>query len=89
MLLEQLDRYKLDITAIQEMRLIGEGVIEKKDHTVFYICQRRDHIFGRGFIINKRIEHLIMVFKRNHPECIDYKSGNFFFNYSIMCTCLN
>jgi hypothetical protein len=35
MLLEQLDRYKLDITAIQEMRLIGEGVIEKKDHIVF------------------------------------------------------
>jgi hypothetical protein len=35
MLLEQLDRYKLDITAIQEMRWIGEGVVEKKNHIVF------------------------------------------------------
>jgi hypothetical protein len=35
MLLEQLDRYKLDITTIQEIRWIGEAVIEKKDHTVF------------------------------------------------------
>jgi hypothetical protein len=35
MLLEQLDRYKLDITVIQEMRWIGEVVIEKKDHIVF------------------------------------------------------
>jgi hypothetical protein len=36
MLLEQLDRYKLDITAIQEMRCIGEGVIEKKDHIFLF-----------------------------------------------------
>jgi hypothetical protein len=36
MLLEQLDRYKLDITAIQEMRWIGEGVIEKKDNIFLF-----------------------------------------------------
>jgi exonuclease III len=63
MLLEQLDRYKLDITVIQEMRWIGEVVIEKKDHIVFYSCQKRDHIFGTGFIINKRIKHLIVDIK--------------------------
>jgi hypothetical protein len=56
-------RYKLDITAIQEMRWIGEGFIEKTDHVLFYSCQRTDHIVGKGFIINKRIKHLIMDFK--------------------------
>jgi hypothetical protein len=63
MLLEQLDRYKLDVTVIQEMRWIVEGVTEKKNHIVFYSYQRKDHIFGTGFIINKRIKHLIMDFK--------------------------
>jgi hypothetical protein len=39
-LLEQLDRYKLDITVIQEIRWIGEGIIEKKYHIVFTTLKR-------------------------------------------------
>jgi hypothetical protein len=39
MLLEQLDRYKLDITVIQEIRWIGEGIIEKK-YIVFTTLKR-------------------------------------------------
>jgi hypothetical protein len=35
MFLGQLYRYKPDITAIQEIRWVGEGVKEKKDHFVF------------------------------------------------------
>jgi hypothetical protein len=44
MLVEQLHRNKLDITGIQEMRCMGEEVIEKNNNIVFYSCQRRDHI---------------------------------------------
>jgi exonuclease III len=47
MLLEQLDRYKLDITAFQEMRLIGEGVIEKKDKLFLQLSKERPHIRNR------------------------------------------
>jgi hypothetical protein len=39
MFLEQLDRYKPYITAIQEIRWIGEGVKEKKDHFVFTVVK--------------------------------------------------
>ncbi|PNF20250.1 hypothetical protein B7P43_G15723 [Cryptotermes secundus] len=49
MLLEQLDSYKLDITAIQELRWLGKGVMEKRDHVVFYSCQKKSHMFGPGF----------------------------------------
>jgi len=38
MLLSQLDSYKMDITAIQEIRWIGEGIIFNKGHTIFYKC---------------------------------------------------
>jgi hypothetical protein len=82
-LLEQLDRYKVDITAIKEMRWIGEGVIEKKNHIVFYSCQKRDHIFGTGFIINKRIKHLIMDFKAKSSRMCQLRIKGKFFNYSI------
>jgi exonuclease III len=47
MLLEQLDRYKLDIIAVQEMRWIGERVIGKKDHTVLQLSKERPHIWKR------------------------------------------
>ncbi|PNF41348.1 hypothetical protein B7P43_G16505 [Cryptotermes secundus] len=49
MLLEQLDSYKLDITPIQELRWLGKGVTEKRDHVVFYSCQKKSHMFGTGF----------------------------------------
>jgi hypothetical protein len=52
MLLEQLNSYKLDITAIQDLRWVGKGVMEKKDHVVFYSCQKKSHMFGTGFILD-------------------------------------
>jgi hypothetical protein len=51
MLLEQLDSYKLDITAIQELRWLGKGVMEQSDDVVFYSCQK-SHMFGTGFIVS-------------------------------------
>ena len=41
MLLLQLDSYKMDITATQEIRQIGEGIIDKKNPTIFYCCARK------------------------------------------------
>jgi len=66
MLLSQLDSYKMDITAVQEISWIGEGIIGKKNHTIFYSCNRKHHMFGTGFIVNKRIKHLVTDFKSQH-----------------------
>jgi len=63
MLLSQLDSYKMDINAIQEIRWTGEGIVDKKYHTIFYSCNRKHHMFGTGFIVNKRIKHLVADFK--------------------------
>jgi hypothetical protein len=53
-LLEQLDSYKLDITAMQELRWLDKGVMEKTDHVVFYSSLKRSHMFGTGFIASKK-----------------------------------
>lgn len=79
MLLEQLDSYKLDITAIQELRWLGKGVREKKDHIVFYSCQKKSHMFGTGFIVNKKGKHLILDFwAKSHRTCKLQIKGKFF-----------
>jgi hypothetical protein len=67
MLLSQLDSYKTDITATQEIRWTGEGIIDKKNHTLFYSCNRKHHMFGTDFTVNKRIKHLVTDFKAKTP----------------------
>jgi exonuclease III len=85
MLLSQLDAYKMDIIAIQEMRWTGEGIIDKKNHTIFYSCDRKHHMFGTGFIVNKRIKHLVTDFKAKTPRICKIRVRRLFFNYSFIC----
>jgi hypothetical protein len=85
MLLSQPDLYKMDITAIQEIRWIVEGIIDKKNHTIFYSCDRKRHMFGTGFIVNKRIKHLVTDFKAKTPRICRICVRGLFFNYSLIC----
>jgi hypothetical protein len=75
----------MDITAIQEIRWIGEGIIFNKDHTIFYNCDRKHHMFGTGFIVNKRIKHLVTDFKAKTPRICKIRVRGLFFNYSLIC----
>jgi hypothetical protein len=34
--------------------------MEKRDHVVFYSFQKKSHMFGTGFIVNKKRKHLIL-----------------------------
>jgi hypothetical protein len=52
MLIDQLNEYNTDITAIQARRM-GTGMIEKRDCTVFYSCSNNKNQSGTGFIVNK------------------------------------
>ena len=85
MLLSHLDSYKMDITAIQEIRWTGEGIIDKKNHTIFYSCDRKHHIFGTGFVVNKRIKHLVTNFKAKTLRICKIHVRGLFFNYSLIC----
>ena len=62
-LLDQIDKYKIGITAIQEVRWTGQGALEKRDHTIFYSCDKRQHLFGVSFVVNKNFKHLVMDLK--------------------------
>jgi len=79
MLLSQLDSYKKDITAVQEIRWTGEVIIDKKDHIIFYSCDRKHHMFVTGFIVNKRIKHLVTDFEAKTPTICKIRVRGLFF----------
>jgi hypothetical protein len=68
MLLDKINKYELDITAIQEMRWTGTGVVGKKDCVLFYRCHKKDHEFWTSFIVNKRIKYLIIDLDAKSPR---------------------
>ena len=60
---KEISRYKLDVVAIQEVRWTGHGKMERKEHSIYYSCQAKKHEFGCGFVIAKKINHLVMDFQ--------------------------
>jgi hypothetical protein len=71
---------------MQEMKWIGERVTEKKDCTVFYSCHGKQHMFGTGFIVCKRVKHL-MDFKAKSPRLCRLQIRGLLQNY--LCACSN
>ena len=80
-----LDSYKLVITAIQEIRWKGDGIIDKKNHTIFYSCDKKHHMFGTGFIVSKRIKRLVTDFKAKTPRICKICIRGLYFNYNLIC----
>jgi len=83
-LLDQIDKYKTGIIAIQEVRWIGHGVLEKRDHTVFYSCDRKQHLLGVGFVVKKNLKHLVMDFKAISTRICTLRITGKFYNYTII-----
>lgn len=50
MLLNEVDIYKTDVTAIQEMRCMAEEIIAYKNYTIFYSRHNEKQRFGTEFI---------------------------------------
>jgi len=83
-LLDQIDKYKIGITAIQEVCWIGQGVLEKRDHVLFYSCDRKQHLLGVGFVVKKNFKHLVMDFKAISTRIWTLRLQGKFDNYIIM-----
>ena len=60
LLLDQFEKYHVDISCIQEMRWAGKGTIEKKDWIIFYSSDKKKHKLGTGFVIHRKVKHLVI-----------------------------
>jgi len=83
MLLDQLEKYYVDITCVQETRWTGAGA-KKKKWIIFYSCDNKEHKLGTGFLIHKKVKHLIMNFQPKSPRMCWLRIRGKFFNYSII-----
>jgi exonuclease III len=84
-LVDMLNTYEIDILAIQEMRWIGQNILERKDCTVYYSCHDKTHHFGTGFIVSKKIRDMVMDFQPISMRICKLRLRGKFCNYSIVC----
>jgi hypothetical protein len=71
-----LQEYRMDITAIQETCWIGQGILERRDCNVYYSCQKSKCEFSCGFVVNRKVKHLVMDFTPiDHRICIHRVRG--------------
>jgi exonuclease III len=84
MLTDVLSDYRADITATQELRWVGSGVIQKRDCDLYYICHDSKHIFGTGYVVNKRISHMVRGFEPLGIRMCYLRLKSGFFNISVI-----
>jgi exonuclease III len=82
-LISTVQEYKIDILAIQEIRWVGQNILEKKQCTIYYSCHNKIHQFGTGFVVNKNMKHLVMDFQPINMRLCKLRLGGKFYNYSI------
>ena len=70
-LIEQIEHTKLDIVALQEVRWSGNGIINKKDFTLYFSgTDKSKGQAGTGFLVSKKLQNDIIDFKHfNERMC--------------------
>ncbi|KAI4459498.1 endonuclease/exonuclease/phosphatase superfamily [Holotrichia oblita] len=59
----EMKRYKIDITCLQEIRWSGQGKIEKKEYEMWYSGEDRKGYRGIAFLLQGKIKNKVMDFK--------------------------
>jgi sorting nexin-29 len=73
-----LQEYKVDIIALQEIRLIGQAIVKGRDSIIYYSGHKSKHEFGCGFIVSKKVKHLDIDFiPIDHRICTLRVKGRF------------
>lgn len=83
-LLDQLEKYKADITAIQEVRWLGKGIMEKRNYTIYYSCREKEHTLGTAFIVRKSLKHAVIGFEAISERMCKIRIKGKFHNYSLI-----
>jgi len=66
------------------VRWIGQGVLEKRDHAVFYSCDRKQRLLGVGFVVEKNFKHLVMDFRAISTRICTLRLKGKFYSYTII-----
>ncbi|XP_022196882.1 craniofacial development protein 2-like [Nilaparvata lugens] len=81
---QELEKYKVGIVALQEIRCKGEGVMDLGDHTIFYSGYEQN-TFGTGFVVHRCYKDRIIGFKAIDERMCIMRIEEKFFNISLIC----
>ena len=84
-LADALRRARSDITALQEMRLLGQGCIKRKDCDIYYSGHDKKRMYGCGFAVSQRLRHLVSNFAPVSERIATIRIKAKFFNISLIC----
>ena len=74
----------MDLVALQELRWLGNGTLEKKNCVIFYSCNPVRHVFGVGFYVNSRFLSYILHFEPVNDRLCWIRVRGKYRNYSII-----
>ena len=89
-LVRELDSYKSDITAIQEIRWKGNGIRYLSSNNnkadIYYSgTEQADGLYGCGFIVRNKFRKSVMEWKPINERMCYLRIRGCFYNYSIIC----
>jgi exonuclease III len=82
---DELNKYGIAITAVQEIRWSGREIFDSEDFIVCYSANKERRQFGTGFLINKKYKHLIIGFSPEADRMCSLRIRGIFFNPTIIC----
>jgi hypothetical protein len=81
---QEVEKVPMDLVALQEIRWLGNGTLEKKNCVIFYSCNPGTHVLGVGFYVNSRLlPNILRIVLVNDRLCWIRVHGKFR-NYSII-----
>lgn len=81
----QLEKYRVDIAAVQEIRWKGCGSRESRKYIVYYSCKPNECSFGTGFAVSKRLRGSVIGFKAVDERMCVLRIKGVIFNISLIC----
>ena len=81
---EELQKWEIDITAIQKVRWKGSGKINKPKYTVYYSGAEKQGEHGVGFIITKKFQNYCMGFEPINEGMCKLRIRGKFYNITLI-----
>ena len=83
-LADTLSIFGADITALQEMRWIGNGISQNRDFDIYFSCHEKHHLLGVGFLVGKKLKDSVIGFNNISDRLCTLRLRSRFYNISII-----